>query len=134
MPVSDKIVIKLAAAKFTARIRDLILQKYREGGYDARGSQFRPDWCCAPSGTLRKWLDENGLSPEALAVVCDDPPRKHLALALIREVLDRKPLRAVHADYLERGTGISERFWLARERHYREGLAAGLKDVSDDWS
>ena len=37
-----------------------------------------------------------------------------------------------HAAVLARGTFIPARFWLALEHNYRAGLAAGLKDVTED--
>lgn len=91
---------------------------------------FSPDWCVAPAATLEDWLEENGLSAEVLAVACAGQARKGEALALIREVLDRKPLTAAHAACLRRGTGVSETFWLSYEQNYRAGLAAGLKDTT----
>jgi hypothetical protein len=93
---------------------------------------FAPDWCLAPSETLKDWLSENGMSPRVLSVACGGRQHKPAALALIAEVLDRKPLTQLHADCLARGTQVSARFWLALEHNYRAGLAAGLKDVSED--
>jgi plasmid maintenance system antidote protein VapI len=94
--------------------------------------EFKPDWTIAPGAMLRFWLEENNLSPEVLAVTCGGRAYKATALALITEVLDRKPLRELNALCLERGTGISAQFWLNFEHNYRAGLAAGLVDASDD--
>jgi hypothetical protein len=93
---------------------------------------WRPDWCLAPSETLKDWLSENGMSPRVLSVACGGKQNKPAALTLITEVLERKPLTEIHADCLARGTFVPARFWLALEMNYRNGLAAGLKDASED--
>lgn len=93
--------------------------------------EFKPDWCLAPDGLLREWMEENDVSLRSLAAACADDAGVGGAEALIQEVLDREPLRLVHADLLAAGTGISARFWMTYESHYRAGLAAGLKDVSE---
>jgi plasmid maintenance system antidote protein VapI len=94
--------------------------------------EFRPDWVVAPAESLQDWMDENHLSPRVLAVACGG--RGHLAwtLPLIEDVLERRPLTRHHAHVIAIGTGTSERFWLNLEHNYRAGLAAGLKDASDD--
>lgn len=94
------------------------------------GHEFSPDWTIAPASMLRFWLEENNLSPDVLAVACGGRAYKATALALITEVLDRKSLRELNAQCLERGTGIPAQFWLTFEHNYRAGLAAGLKDVT----
>lgn len=98
--------------------------------------EFRPDWTIAPSETLREWMDDNGMNVRVLAssAVWLGPKSvsKDAAAVHIQDVLDRKPLTAAHAMTLARGTGIDVRFWLALEHNYRAGLAAGLKDASDD--
>jgi hypothetical protein len=96
--------------------------------------EFKPDWTIAPAAHLREWLDDNGAQPGLLASVCAgrDRERHAAALALVQEVLNRKPLTEAHAAVLERGTFIPARMWLALEHNYRAGLAAGLKDVTDD--
>lgn len=115
---------------------------------DRAAYPWKPDWCLAPSETLKDWLSENGISPRVLASACGSlceheiphpPPgtrscreaRKQAGLALITDVLERKPLTEVHAECLARGTFVPARFWLALEHNYRAGLAGGLKDASD---
>lgn len=95
---------------------------------------FTPDWCIAPSGTLKEWMEENGVRPGTIAAACAgrDKERYDAAKRMAEEVLARKPLTADHAAVLERGTFVPARFWLALEHNYRAGLAAGLKDASDD--
>jgi hypothetical protein len=88
------------------------------------------DWCIAPSETLKEWMEDNGVPPRLIAAV-HGRARHAEALSLVTEVLDRKPLTEAHAAALERGTFIPARFWLALERNYRAGLAAGLTDASD---
>lgn len=93
--------------------------------------EFRPDWCMAPDAPLREWMADNNLRLSVLAVMCAGRARRDEAMALIQEVLDRKPLLPLHAEMLARGTGVSVKFWLAYEHNYRAGLAAGLTDVSE---
>ena len=96
--------------------------------------QFDPDWTIAPGATLREWMDDNGMTVRTLAVSSRAlGPRtvtKDAAEALIREVLDRKPLTAEHATTLARGTRVPTYFWLNMEHSYRAGLAAGLTDAT----
>jgi hypothetical protein len=96
--------------------------------------EFRPDWCIAPAEHLREWMEDNGVKPRLIAAIWSgrDEERKTAALALVQDVLDRKPLTETHAAVLARGTFIPARFWLGLETNYRNGLAAGLKDVTDD--
>jgi hypothetical protein len=95
--------------------------------------EFKPDWCIAPAEHLREWIEENGVSPRLIATCWSrEQERKDAALALVQEVLDRKPLTEAHAAVLARGTHIPERMWLGLEHNYRAGLAAGLKDVTGD--
>ena len=95
---------------------------------------FTPDWCMAPSETLKEWMEENGVRPGTMAAACAgrDKPRYATAKRMVEEVLARQPLTGDHAAVLARGTFIPARFWLAMEHNYRAGLAAGLKDASDD--
>jgi plasmid maintenance system antidote protein VapI len=93
--------------------------------------EFKPDWTLAPAATLREWMKENGLTPGELAVACLGRQGKSKALALIEDVLSRKPLTREHATMLWRGTGVASSFWLGFEHNYRAGLAAGLTDVSE---
>lgn len=92
------------------------------------------NWCLAPSATLREWMEDNGVKARLIATAWAgrDNERRAEALRMVEEVLDRKPLTEAHAAVLERGTFIPARFWLALERNYRAGLAAGLKDVTED--
>ena len=93
--------------------------------------EFSPDWCLAPSVTLREWLKEIGLSVRTAAACASRRPDRDVAAAMIQEVLDRKPLTREHAELLHVVTRVSVQFWLNYEHNYRAGLAAGLTDVSD---
>lgn len=91
---------------------------------------FTPDWCIAPAATLHEWMVDNNLNVRVLAACCVHRAERTRAEIAIQAVLDRKPLTPKHAALLAKGTGISERMWLALEHNYRGGLAAGLKDVT----
>lgn len=94
--------------------------------------EFKPDWCMAPSVCLAELMKDGGLSAEVLAVSCAGRAHRDAALALINDVLARKPLTQAHADMLARAPiGPSAQFWLKFEHNYRAGLAAGLIDASD---
>lgn len=94
-------------------------------------AEFDPDWTIAPARVLRFCMDEHHFSPAILAHACGaDADHLGEALALIQEVLDRKPLTEVHAALLARGTFVPEQFWLSLERGYRNDLAAGRKDTT----
>lgn len=87
----------------------------------------------APAAALSEWIEENGVSPRLFGSCWSrDKDRKAAAIALVQEVLGRKPLTEAHAAVLERGSHIPARFWLALEHNYRAGLAAGLKDMTGD--
>jgi hypothetical protein len=93
---------------------------------------FNPDWTLAPAALLAEWMEEHDLSRGQLAIRCGRGIADLKAALIIGDVLDRKPLLPSYAEMLERGTGISAAFWLNYERNYREGLAAGRKDVTPD--
>lgn len=93
--------------------------------------EFRPDWCLAPAACLEELMKEANLSAEVLATCCGGRAHHDEALAVINDVLARKPLTQAHADILARlPVGPSAQFWLNFEHNYRAGLAAGLKDTS----
>ena len=109
---------------------------------------FEPDWTIAPSVMLTHWMEENNISARVLAAAGRCPARfepgmtreqqkcavadaRAQTLALIDDVLARRPLTEEHARCLERGTQIPVRFWLTFEHNYRAGLAAGLTDASE---
>jgi plasmid maintenance system antidote protein VapI len=94
--------------------------------------EFDPDWTLAPAAYLRDWMDENGLTPAALARQCGRGEADIKASLIIEDALGREPLLESHAGMLERGTGISAQFWLTLESNYRADLAAGRKDMTPE--
>lgn len=88
-------------------------------------SDFDPDWVIRPGETLREWMQENGLRERSAATTCNMWP------SLFVGILDGDvPITEPIAISLERGTSISAFLWLALERYYRAGLAAGKIDAS----
>ena len=92
--------------------------------------EFKPNWCIAPAATLREWLDYHNVTPDLLAVAGAPHDKRHEALRQILGVLDRQPMNDWTAQVLSVATGVSVGFWRNLERNYREGLAAGLEDVT----
>jgi plasmid maintenance system antidote protein VapI len=90
---------------------------------------FNPDWTLAPASALAEWLEEHGLTLEA--AVRRKVRGRDAAMAMLQDVLNRKPLTARHAGTLSMVTGVSVAFWLNYESNYRNDLAAGRKDVTD---
>jgi hypothetical protein len=93
---------------------------------------FQPDWTIAPSETLRDLLSERGMSARVLSIACGGRRVHPPAWDLITDVLKHEPLTQAHADCLARGTGVPARTWLNLEAQYRAGLAAGLRDATED--
>lgn len=94
---------------------------------------FNPDWTLAPAATLQDWMDENGFETERIhefAVPTAGIYPDDMAVRLVSEVLDSKPLGTDHAICLALCTGIPNQTWLNLERNYRRDLANGLKDVT----
>jgi hypothetical protein len=94
-------------------------------------TEFKPNWTIAPADTLREVLEKYGLTPKLVAAASGPKGTRAEREALINEVLAREPLTELHAGILESGTQVPARMWLALERLYREGLAAGLIDTSE---
>lgn len=87
--------------------------------------KFDPDWVISPGETLRDWMEENHLSARITAGICLLEPKD------IEGILSgRRKITKDLAAHLARGTQISASLWLNLERAYRQGLAAGKKDVS----
>jgi len=87
---------------------------------------FEPDWCVAPAATLREWLDDHGIASATVAEGMTAPD----TAAAVNATLDRRPLDDGTAGKLEQATQVPARMWLALERDYRAGLAAGLTDAT----
>lgn len=91
---------------------------------------FDPDWTMAPAAILKAWMGEHDITLESLAAARPISVSAEAAQAMINEVLAKQPLSGLHAVVLDACTGVSEATWLNAERIYREGLAAGKKDVT----
>lgn len=76
--------------------------------------------CIAPAVTLRAALF-SGMATWG--------PHKRDDQRWCAEVLARKPLTLHHAEVVGRVTGTDVGFWLLREKEYRAGLAAGLREA-----
>jgi HTH-type transcriptional regulator/antitoxin HigA len=81
---------------------------------------FTPDYCVPPGATLAEWLADAGKSPLAFARA-QGWSLTFMRLLLTGEAILSPWIASVLAD----ATGIPAAFWLASERGYREGLAAG---------
>jgi HTH-type transcriptional regulator/antitoxin HigA len=87
--------------------------------------RFDPDWVISPGETLREWIDENGLSVKSTATICRLRPIEIEGVLRGSRKITPRIANGLHA-----GTQISARLWLNLERAYRDGLAAGKRDVS----
>ena len=93
---------------------------------------YDPDYVVPTSQVLRDWMDLNNLSASTAAVIASKG-RGHeshqAATQMLNDVLNGKRVTPKVAGLLAIVTGIPMSFWLAFERNYRTGLAAG-KSVS----
>lgn len=84
---------------------------------------FNPNWVSKPGATINDILEERKISildfSMKLGMSVDD------CLKLIKAELE---IDLVMAKKLEKVIGSSTKFWLKREKTYREGLAKGLKN------
>lgn len=92
--------------------------------HDPHDTTFSPNWTIRPGDTLQDLIDERGMTLEALAVAC------RLSTDAIRGVLRGDVITDDTAARIAAGTDTSERFWINRERIYREDLAKGRTDTS----
>jgi hypothetical protein len=97
---------------------------------------FSPDWTLAPAVTLREWMAEHGVAGpvamgRAINVALPHYPARQ-AEADVSAVLGKEPMPARLWEALGVVTGASAEFWRNLEWYYRDGLARGLKDVTDD--
>lgn len=90
-----------------------------------RSDEFNPDWVTPPGGTIKEAIAARGMTYTEFGN----------RMALRPEVVDK-----LLEGELELNLDIAQRlcvvlgvynvnFWLTREKHYREGLARGLKKV-----
>lgn len=85
---------------------------------------FNPQWVSAPGDSIQDILEEREMSFESFTTglgISGDEARK-----LLRGDL---PISDQLAAKLGQLFGISAQFWINREKHYRDGLAKGLKSI-----
>ncbi len=80
---------------------------------------FKPDWASPPGETIRDAMVEKNLSAHRLGLHLDLAPRDVRGL-----LAGRLRISAELAGLLARYVGGSQKFWIRREAHYRESLAA----------
>ena len=84
---------------------------------------FDPDWVVRPGEVLQDEMQTRGISVRMVASLCN------LEVSVIWGILEAsQPIDADIAGHLA-ALGISEAFWLAMESQYRDGLAAGKKEI-----
>lgn len=81
-------------------------------------SEYHPDYVSPPGETLAELMDHDDIAVYDLAEDMNCP------VSHLRGILDgTEPIDEEMAVELERQFGVSARFWLARERNYRDWLA-----------
>lgn len=89
-------------------------------------SEFDPDWVVSPGSCIREWIEEHGETIPVTARRCK------IDRVTFEDIVNgTMPIDDHLALRIAVGTGTSARFWVNLERNYRDGLAAGRKDVSD---
>lgn len=78
---------------------------------------FHPDWTSAPGETIADILEERHMSEAEFAQGIGKPEERIRDLLIGRGTITEEMARK-----LESAIGGSTAFWMARERHYREGL------------
>lgn len=86
-------------------------------------TKWDPDWVMKPGETLVECLHEVGMRPSQLAAEMGVPT------ADVDAVLCGGTLTDDFARRLAKVLPISKQMWLNLERAYREGLAAGKKEL-----
>jgi HTH-type transcriptional regulator / antitoxin HigA len=79
---------------------------------------FEPDWLSAPGGTILDILEERGMSSKELAGLLGYSLERTEKLICGKEAITRDV-----AALLSARIGGSEKFWLSRERNYRNEVA-----------
>jgi HTH-type transcriptional regulator / antitoxin HigA len=92
---------------------------------------FRANWASPPGETIRAVLHARGMSLDVfrLEIGLDESQTAALLAGLL-------PVTPVIAKGLEKSVGSSARFWLARQRQYRESLheLAAAEPELNEWS
>jgi HTH-type transcriptional regulator / antitoxin HigA len=79
---------------------------------------FEPDWLSAPGGTILDIIEERGMSSKDLAGLLGYSLEQTERLIAGKEAITRDV-----ATLLAEQVGGSEKFWLSRERNYRNEVA-----------
>jgi HTH-type transcriptional regulator/antitoxin HigA len=79
---------------------------------------FEPDWLSAPGGTILDVIEERGMSSKDLAGLLGYSLERTEKLIAGKEAITRDV-----ATLLADRVGGSEKFWLSRERNYRNEVA-----------
>jgi HTH-type transcriptional regulator/antitoxin HigA len=82
------------------------------------GKTFEPDWLSAPGGTILDVMEERGLSSKELAGLLGYSLERTEKLITGKESITRDV-----ASLLAERVGGSEKFWLSREKNYRNEVA-----------
>lgn len=93
---------------------------------------FQPDWLSAPGGTILDVIEERGMSAKELASLLGYSLERTEKLIAGKEAITRDV-----AVLLAERVGGSEKFWLSRERNYRNEVArlqsAGSVTAAKAW-
>ena len=90
---------------------------------------FNPDWVSKPGSTISDCLKARQISIEKFAefLYGDSSPD---SVKKAQGLIDAKELITDDvADKLGKFFGINTQFWINREKHFRDGLAAGKKII-----
>ena len=79
---------------------------------------FEPDWLSAPGGTILDVLEERDMTSKELAALLGYSIDRTERLIAGKEAITRDV-----ANLLSKRVGGSEKFWLSRERNYRDEVA-----------
>lgn len=90
---------------------------------------FNPNWCVAPGTTIIDAMEEN---PTKAGTFIKRFLSTHSWQELIDLTTGKLLIDEMLAFWLAADLGGTPQFWLTREKQYREGLAKGLKDCTQD--
>lgn len=95
-------------------------------------NNFEPDWLSAPGGTILDIIEERGISSKELADLLNYSIDRTERLLAGKDAITRDV-----AALLAKELGGSEKFWLSREKLYRNEIArlqsSGNKNASRAW-
>ncbi len=77
---------------------------------------FKPNWTVHPGRHVANFLEDNGVSKQALA------RRMGVAMKEVEDILEGGEINRDIARALEKGTSVPASFWLRAETHYKRDL------------